>query len=377
MNPTTPQPEPTTTAPRPAAARRLTVALAGKPHAMAAPGGGEIQMLATAEALPSVGVDARLWQPEQDQQIPPRTDCLHLFGSLPEHLPLVEAARRRGTPVVLSTIAWFELANAWREPRSIAGRLAACGRFMARATCPRLPSWRRRLYHRADLLLPNSNAEARQLVRYFGVPWRRIHVVPNGADPRFTQADPEPFVSLAGRRDFVLYPGRIEPRKNQLGFLEAMRGTGVPIVVLGDMVPGDIVPGCRWYLARCRRAAGRNVRFLPRIDHHDPLLASAYAACRCMVLVSWYETPGLAALEAGISGTPLVLPAGGCAQEYFGPLARYVRPNDRPGIRRAVLAAVQQDRNQTLAEMVRTSFTWTAAAAATRDAYVRALQDRY
>ncbi len=35
-----------------------------------------------------------------------------------------------------------------------------------------------------------------------------------------------------------------------------------------------------------------------RLDHDDPLLASAYAAARVFALPSWFETPGLAALEA-------------------------------------------------------------------------------
>ncbi|MBN2473485.1 MAG: glycosyltransferase family 4 protein [Pirellulales bacterium] len=350
-----------------ATGRRPMVLLRGKPGAMQAPGGGEIQRLALAEALPSVGVDARLVddRPRQaEDDLPAGTDLLHLFGSLPEHLPPVEAARRQGVPVVLSTIAWFALADSLREPRPMVNRLAACARFIARAACPRLPSWRRRLYQSVDLLLPNSNAEAQQLVRYFQVAPERIHIVPNGADERFAEADAEPFARAVGAHGFALYAGRIEPRKNQLHFLRAMRGSGVPIVVLGDVVPGH-----EWYLAECRRAADPQVRFVPRLPHHDPRLASAYAACGCLVLASWYETPGLVALEAGMSGTPLVLPEGGCACEYFGPRAAYVRPNDLPGIRRAVLAALRRKRSRTLADLIRTNFSWAAAAQATREAY--------
>ena len=323
-------------------------------------------MLATARALRAAGIDARLWRPWEERLA--GTGCLHLFGSLPEHGPLVEAARRQRVPVVLSTIGWFDLASYWRQPRGTFRRLAACAGFLARAAWPRLPSWRRRLYHAVDLLLPNSNAEAEQLVRYFGVPARRIHIVPNGADARFTRGDPGPFARLVEGRGFVLCAGRIEPRKNQLALVRAMRGTGVPVVLLGDVVPGH-----ESYADACRRAAGKNVRFVGRLDHDDPLLASAYAACGCLVLASWYETPGLAALEAGMSGVPLVLPAGGCAREYFGENAVYVRPGDARGIRRAVLGALSGGRNPALAEHVRENFAWTAAARATREAYERVL----
>jgi len=146
--------------------RSPVVLLAGKTGATAAPGGGEIQMLALCRALRRLGTAARLWRPWNDSLLE-SGDCLHLFGSLPEHLPLVEAARRRSLPVALSTIAWFQLASYWREPRSLPGRVAASARFIARAACPRLPSWRRQLYNEVDLLLPNSQAEARQLVETF------------------------------------------------------------------------------------------------------------------------------------------------------------------------------------------------------------------
>jgi glycosyltransferase involved in cell wall biosynthesis len=340
----------------------LKVFLAGKLTAMASPGGGETQLLAMARSLPQVDIDARLWRPWEHQLA--EADCLHLMGSVPSHLEVVAAARRLRVPVVLSTIAWFDLANVWREPQPLWRQVAAGGRFLARAACPSLPSWRRRLYHSVDLLLPNSQREAEQLIRYFGVPAEQIHIVPNGAEERFAQASPLPFARRAGSRNFVLYAGRIEPRKNQLGFLRAMRDTEVPIIVLGD-----VVPGYESYRDACRRVAGENVKFIDHIDHADPLLASAYAACSCLVLASWFETPGLVALEAGMQGVPLVLPARGSAREYFGDSADYVEPNDLVGIRQAVLRAVERPRDPELARLVQQRYTWKAAAQATRAAY--------
>jgi len=333
---------------------------------MDSPGGGEIQMLALADSLAEIGVDARLWRPWEERLA--WNDCLHLFGSVPEHLPIVQTAKRHGVPVVLSTIAWFDLASYWRQPRWLPGRLRAAAGFVVRAGCPRLPSWRRRLYQSVDLALPNSNAEAEQLVRYFGLPYERIHVVPNGAQVRFADADPQPFAELVGALGFVLCVGRIEPRKNQLGLLKAMRRTNVPIVILGD-----VVPGCESYARACREIAGPEVRFVGRFDHHDPMLESAYAACGCLVMPSWYETPGLAALEAAMTGTPLVLPEGGSAREYFGDDAAYVKPGRHRAIRHAVFAAILRGRSSNLAERVQRTFSQLAVARATLQAYERVL----
>jgi len=338
------------------------ILLAGKLTALEALGGGEVQMSALAKALGEVGVDARPWRPWEDRL--DDCDCLHLFGSEPEHLGLIASAHRQGVPVALSTIAWFDLASCWREPWPLARRLAACGKYLARRSCPRLGSWRRRLYHSADLLLPNSHAEAEQLMRHFAVPACRIRVVPNGANLRFAEASPDRFANLVGCRDFVLCAGRIEPRKNQLGLLKALAAGDVPVVLVGDVVPGHEA-----YLAACRRAAGPHVRFIGRLGHDDPLLAGAYAACGCVVLAGWYETPGLVAIEAGMSGVPLVLPRGGCAREYFGEHADYVAPNDLAGLRRAIDAARNKSRSRELAELVRRNYSWRSAAVATREAY--------
>jgi glycosyltransferase involved in cell wall biosynthesis len=354
--------------------------LAGKLTALDAPGGGEIQMFGTLRGLRELDVKARLWRPWEESLS--EAKCLHLFGSLPEHLPLVEAARRADLPVLLSTITWFDWSAYWREPGNLIHRLRAVAGFAARAACPKLPSWRRTLYQSVDLLLPNSNAEAAQLTRYFQVPSEKLHIVPNGADPRFADADPEPFLKLLDRQfsartpkavcsqiaegRFVLYVGRIEPRKNQLGLLNAMCGTGVPVVLLGDAVPGH-----DRYWKTCCRAADGSVIFLPRLDHDDPLLKSAYAACGCLALTGWYETPGLVALEAAMTGTPLVLPRGGSAHEYFDRDALYVRPDDLLGIRRAVLEALERPRSKQIAQRVQDNFTWEVAARVTLEAYRR------
>lgn len=343
---------------------RPRIFLAGRLTALESPGGGEVQMQSLARALCGLKVDAQLWRPWQDPLA--ECHCLHLFGSLPEHQTLIQAARRQGVAVVLSTAAWYDAArggsNLW-----FASVAANCRRT-ATMLFPWAPSWRRRLYRSVDVLIPNSHAEAQQLSRRFGVPHDRIHIAPKGADPRFADADPQPFIDLAGVRDFVLCAGRIEPRKNQVALLRAMQGTGVPVVVLGD-----VAPGCEAYFEACRQAGGKDVVFVPRLAHTDPLLASAYAASACLALCSWFETPGLAALEAAMSGTPLVLTEGGCAEEYFGSLAHYIRPTDPEGIRRAVLAAIEQGRSSILAEHVRHYLTWETAAQITCEAYEKAL----
>ena len=226
------------------------------------------------------------------------------------------------------------------------------------------PLWQRELYAAVDLLLPNSNVEAQRLARRFKLPPDRLRVIPHGVDPGLAEADPGLFCRHAGVRDFVLYAGTIEPKNQQLGFLWAMKNVDVPVVILGD-----VAPQCEWYLEECRRVAGSQVQFLPRLAGNDPRMASAYAACGCLVVGSGVAAPERIALAAGASGTPLVLFEGGCGSEYFGQQAVYVRPDDVAGIRRGVQAALDRKRSKNLAEHVCTYFSWKAVARALRDAY--------
>lgn len=346
--------------------RPLRVGLVGAGTNVQAPGGGEIQLVETRRALERLNIAAHYWQPGIDRL--DDVDCLHLFGSHQGWLPIVADAQRRGTPVAVSTVAWFDLASRWSETAPLMTRLRGTAGQLARTICPWIPSWRRRLYDAADVLLPNSEAEAEQLTRYFGVPRSKITVVPNGADPDLAKVSPEGFAKRVGGTGFILSAGRIEPRKNQLALIEAMAGSAHQLVVLGDIVPGH-----EDYAAACRRAAGANVRFEPALSHDDPMLASAFAACGCLVLPSWFETPGLVAIEAAMLGKPLVLTNRGATREYFGKLANYVAPNDRAGIRRAVERALVAGTNPLLADWARQRYTWHAAAQATREAYATIL----
>jgi glycosyltransferase involved in cell wall biosynthesis len=281
-----------------------------------------------------------------------------------EGLELARVARARGVPVVLSPICWVEpraIAALAPSPARAAWDLAKWG---VKAACPRWPSWRRALLGLADAILPNSQAEARQLVRLFGADPRALRVVPNGVDGRFARAEPSAFRAAVGLEDFVLYVGRVEPRKNVLGLIRGLRGRGLPLVVIGDVVPGHEAYG-----AACRREGGSSVVWRPRVEHDDPLLGSAYAAARVFALPSWFETPGLAALEAALAGVAVVITPLGCTREYFGDAAVYARP-DRPSeIGRGIERARRQGPDPGLAARIGARCLWPEVARRTAEAY--------
>jgi glycosyltransferase involved in cell wall biosynthesis len=343
--------------------RHGSVALHAPAHTFQSPGGGEVQLVQTGRHLEAHGLDIRPLNAWTDKLGDAR--LLHLFGMSHEGLALARTARALGVRVVLSPICWFEpraLFALARTPLHGAGDL---GRWALRLLAPRLPSWRRSLFGLADAVLPNSPSEARQLARLFGVPLDRLHVVPNGVDDRFGHAEPGPFRELYGSGGFILYTGRIEPRKNVLGLVRAARLAGLPLVVVGA-----VVPGYEEYARSCRRASV-TVRWLPGLAHDDPLLESAYAAARVFALPSWFETPGLAALEAARAGCAIVITPYGSTRDYFGHRVQYAAPARPSAIARALAAAWHAGPDPQLAASIGRHYSWTAVARKTMEVYDR------
>jgi glycosyltransferase involved in cell wall biosynthesis len=158
--------------------------------------------------------------------------------------------------------------------------------------------------------------------------------------------------------------GRIEPRKNTLALIRAIRPLGLPLVVIGEAHPA--FPR---YAQDCRRAGRDQVVWLGKVDHHDPLLASAYAAARVFALPSWFETPGLAALEAALAGSAVVITPYGSTWEYFGDLVEYARPNHEGTIRRAVAKCWEKGADPRLSRRIATHYLWPKVAQITAEAY--------
>jgi glycosyltransferase involved in cell wall biosynthesis len=333
--------------------------------AFQAPGGGERQLVATGRALEDLGVSVRPFVSWTDRL--PRARLLHLFGMSPEGLSLARVARARGVPVVLSPICWLEPRSLWALRPSCTRGARDLAAWAMRRACPFGLSWRGELLRHADAILPNSRAEADQLVRLFRADPERIAVVPNGVDPRFAEGDADHVADEAPASPFVLYAGRIEPRKNVLNLVRAARLASLPLVVLGDAVPGHEA-----YARACREGAGPTTTFRPGLAHDDPRLAAWYAAARVLALPSWFETPGLAALEGALAGCAVVITPHGATREYFGSLARYARPDRVGEIAAALVAAMREGPPAGLASHVASEYLWAAIARRTAEVYARA-----
>jgi glycosyltransferase involved in cell wall biosynthesis len=198
----------------------------------------------------------------------------------------------------------------------------------------------------------------------------RVHtpftVAPHGVAARqFADASAQQFVDRYGISDFVLCVGSIEPRKNQLLLVEAVRDLGRPIVLIGPAYPGQ-----GDYLAKCRFLGGDVLTYIDELPRE--LVACAYKAAAVHALPSFAEGSALSSMEAAAAGCEIVTSNRSSELEYYGDLTRTCDPRSPSSIRAAVEHALRYPRGEQLAAHMR-AFSWERTAEATLAAYRRTL----
>jgi glycosyltransferase involved in cell wall biosynthesis len=209
-----------------------------------------------------------------------------------------------------------------------------------------------RAARRARCVIAVSERTKRDLVGHYGVDPERIAVTPHGVDPAFGPGED-------GSRDYVLYVGAIQARKNPVAAAEAAAAVGLPLVVAG--------PARDPSLARDLERRGADLRGY--VDKTE--LARLYRGAACLVLPSRYEGFGLPVLEAMACGTPVVAAADAALREVAGDAAVYAGAD---GLAEAIRSALAERDRLAAAGLARASqFSWDETARLTLAVYRRAL----
>lgn len=322
------------------------------PSAFQNKGGGEILLEKSEEFLSKIP-DVQIKRFDTWKDKIEDFDILHVFGSVKDCLNLMHVAKSRDVKVVLESIFWSDFRRAIFEHGTLLKKIEMVARQAMKYIWPTFPSSRRKMFQVSDMIVPNSKSEAIQISRFFSIPKEKMFVVPNGVDKEFAFISKDAFVQMYSLENFILYVGRIEPRKNQLNLIKAMKGIDKKLVLIGDAVSGY-----EEYYEECKRSARDNVHFLGGMKHDDSLLKSAYAACEVFVLPGWFETPGLAALEAGIAGAKLVVTSGGSTKDYFGEHVLYIDPSSVSDINTKIIESLKKEKTKDLSEYIKNLFTW-------------------
>ncbi len=315
-------------------------------------GGLYIQLLKTKEYMEHLGFRIELNDPWKDPG-PREYDLFHLFGANFSTSILGTLMKDKDIPLIITPVFFSKhsppILRTVNTVNSILFRLF-------RISTPHI--YTKELLERADRILPNTPREYELITRGFGMPEAKVTLVHNGVDERFAHAEPDAFIERYGIRDFILYVGYIgNGRKNTLSLIRALEGIEVPAIFIGPVVKTPYGDTCLNEIKKNKR-----ITLLSALPHDAPLLASAYAACDTFILPSLFETPGLAALEAGLAGAKIVITKYGGTKEYFGDEAIYVDPGSVASIRNGISKSLSKEKTQALREHIKKRYLWPAIA---------------
>jgi len=296
-------------------------------------------------------------------------DILHNFSINPDCLALCKMARLKGVKVAVSPVYWTP--SNLEKQKTLEKRLNQMKNLYENLTRYKLATLQtlksaKEFLELSSIILPNSEMEASLISKTFRIRKEKLYTIPNGVDTKFAFAEPGLFVQRYGLKDFVLFVGRIEARKNVINLLRACKDLNTPVVIVGheSMLEPDY-----FKLFKSIVGSDKNFRYLGFLSPGSPELASAYAAAKVFVLPSWFETPGLSALEAGLAGCNVVITKGGSTTEYFKNLAWYVDPSSTRDIRRKISDALEKPKTTILKQLVQRNYTWETVAEKTLKAY--------
>ncbi|MEO0116162.1 MAG: glycosyltransferase family 4 protein [candidate division WOR-3 bacterium] len=311
-------------------------------------GGTKTQVLLLKKYLEDLGVEVSLFQEFSDFKLEDYS-LFHLFAAEGATFHLGRLLKSLGMRMVVSPI--FYSRHAPFTLRLLNSPFLLLRRFYGVWT---EPIYVKELCTMADLVVPNTGKEKDLLIKGLGIKEKKVKVIPNGVEERFYYAEPDLFFNTYHLKDFILYTGHIGwGRKNLLRLLKVLERLKEPAVLIGKVIPTEYGKRCLAIVQRCPW-----IKVIDHLPHTSPLLQSAYASCSVFVLPSFYETPGLSALEAGLAGAKVVITKYGGTEEYYGRFATYINPYSERSIEEGIKEALSKKRSDDLREHIRKNFLW-------------------
>lgn len=336
----------------------MKVGIAAPLSLAAVNGGVRTQVNQTVQHVRSLGIDAEIIHSDHDHF---DFDIVHIFSASSENIGIAKQAKNHGIPLILSPVFYSKRsANSISNVLKVENILSKIGtgirsEYGVKAEICKL----------ADLLLPNTHEEKVLVQNAFGINESKVKVIPNGVESRFQFATPDLFKEQYGLENFILFAGQAgAARKNVIQLLQVAPNFDKEIVIIGDFYDDD-------YSQMCINLAEKssNIHLIPTLEHSDPLLESAYAACEIFCLPSLFETPGIAAMEAALAGAKIVITQNGGTIQYFGDEAFYSDPTSTSSLNSALSKAIHSTNSSELKTRILELYTWEKVAEQTVLAY--------
>lgn len=190
------------------------------------------------------------------------------------------------------------------------------------------------LAKRVRVIFTPSEYVKQKIVRRFGV--RQVTVTPNGVDRSRFHPDARQD-SYTFPKQYILFVGSLQPRKNLRGLLQAWHAIKNDFPNLWLLIAGDVGS----VFNNLKFHADERIRFLGYVPDAD--LPGLYAGAALFILPSLDEGFGLPALEAMACSTPVVVSNGGALPEVVSDAGLIFDLTDPAGIPDAIRRIVCDD----------------------------------
>lgn len=277
-------------------------------HAYLKKAGGEFEIFSVSERLKQHGLVADIYGPFS-RSLEHYDIVLH-FSVHGGGLDLLRYVRQHQKPMVLWPNLWLNTAS------------------------PEIEALVKEHTELADAVIFKSLAEQAMFASFFDLPPTKVRRVITPADAIYLKPAPANlFRSLYGVDRYVIGIGIIEPNKNQLHVIRALKGTGIKLVLVGGHRDAA-------YYQMCQLEGGDDLVLIDALPARSEIVRSALREADAFVECS-HEPPGLSAIEAGLTGVRVVVSKSPWTTEHFGDLVEYCDPTDMTSIRSAIIAAVR------------------------------------
>lgn len=183
----------------------------------------------------------------------------------------------------------------------------------------------------ADKIIAISEQTKKDIIHYLKVPESKIEVVYQGCHASFKEEQSQEKLNQIKEKfqlpdRFLLNVGTIEPRKNLLNIVKALKDSKIPLVVVGAKKPK--------YFKLIEKEIHKGkveVRFLTGVSMEE--LAGIYKLADIFIYPSFFEGFGIPVIEALFSETVVITSNTSCLPEAGGPDSVYVNPENVDDIR--------------------------------------------
>ena len=229
---------------------------------------------------------------------------------------------------------------------------------------------------KAQRVITVSELCRQAIIEHYRVSPDKVVAIPNAAGPgAMALSDDEAHEELAAmgldwKRPYVLAVGNLQPRKNLVRLIAAMRSMAAASNELDLLVVGPEHYRAEEVLGAAREAAEK-IRFTGYVT--DRQLAACYSCASAFAFPSLFEGFGIPLLEAMAHGVPVVCSTTGAFPEVCGDAALYFDPLDVNSIDDALTRVVTD--SDLRIELVRkgrareAQFTWRRSAESTLAVY--------